>query len=199
MKYPQGYLFLEESTQLPVLSTVQAWFTAKTEIYLPGVSPKSKLLDDRVAMLAGIHGYITKAKGVGLNMGCIVFNDTKLSQTFMLAHSTDIKKIYWIDSAEKARDIKKLDVAIRLCRRFDAYVEQFGETYYELTNYIFKKTGQTMVGDQDIERFVMGRAWGSVSEAEIHIRQIAKNETRAGVLVRLDLGAKLEESNHAEV
>jgi hypothetical protein len=199
MKYPQGYLFLEESTQLPVLSTVQAWFTAKTEIYLPGVSPKSKLLDDRVAMLAGIHGYITKAKGVGLNMGCIVFNDTKLSQTFMLAHSTDIKKIYWIDSAEKARDIKKLDVAIRLCRRFDAYVEQFGETYYELTNYIFKKTGQTMVGDQDIERFIMGRAWGSVSEAEIHIRQIAKNETRAGVLVRLDLGAKLEESNHAEV
>ena len=199
MKYPQGYLFLDESTQLPVLSTVQAWFTAKTEIYLPGVSPRSKLLDDRVAMLAGIHGYITKAKGVGLNMGCIVFNDTKLSQTFMLAHSTDIKKIYWIDSAEKARDIKKLDVAIRLCRRFDAYVEQFGETYYELTNYIFKKTGQTMVGDQDIERFIMGRAWGSVSEAEIHIRQIAKNETRAGVLVRLDLGAKLEESNHAEV
>lgn len=199
MKYPQGYLFLDESTQLPVLSTVQAWFTAKTEIYLPGVSPRSKLLDDRVEMLAGIHGYITKAKGVGLNMGCIVFNDTKLSQTFMLAHSTDIKKIYWIDSAEKARDIKKLDVAIRLCRRFDAYVEQFGETYYELTNYIFKKTGQTMVGDQDIERFIMGRAWGSVSEAEIHIRQIAKNETRAGVLVRLDLGAKLEESNHAEV
>ena len=199
MKYPQGYLFLDESTQLPVLSTVQAWFTAKTEIYLPGVSPRSKLLDDRVAMLAGIHGYITKAKGVGLNMGCIVFNDTKLSQTFMLAHAADIKKIYWIDSAEKARDIKKLDVAIRLCRRFDAYVEQFGETYYELTNYIFKKTGQTMVGDQDIERFIMGRAWGSVSEAEIHIRQIAKNETRAGVLVRLDLGAKLEESNHAEV
>ena len=68
MKYPQGYLFLDESTQLPVLSTVQAWFTAKTEIYLPGVSPRSKLLDDRVAMLAGIHGYITKAKGVGLNM-----------------------------------------------------------------------------------------------------------------------------------
>ena len=56
-----------------------------------------------------------------------------------------------------------------------------------------------MVGDQDIERFIMGRAWGSVSEAEIHIRQIAKNETRAGVLVRLDLDAELKESDHAKV
>lgn len=56
-----------------------------------------------------------------------------------------------------------------------------------------------MVGDQDIERFIMGRAWGSVSEAEIHIKKIAKNETRAGVLVRLDLSMELEELNHAEV
>jgi len=199
MKYPQGYLFLDESTQLPVLSTIQAWFTAKTEIYLPGVSPRSKLLDDRVAMFAGIHGYITKAKGVGLNMRCIVFNDTKLSQTFMLAHSTDIKKIYWIDSAEKARDIKRLAAVIRQSQVFSLCVEQFGETYYELADYIFKKTGQTMVGDPDIQRFISGRFWGSTSEAEIHIRQIAKNETRAGVLVRLDLGAELEESNHAEV
>ena len=199
MKYPQGYLFLDESTQLPVLSTVQAWFTAKTEIYLPGVSPRSKLLDDRVAMFAGIHGYITKAKGVGLNMRCIVFNDTKLSQTFMLAHGSDIKKIYWIDSAEKVREIKKLDVAIRLSQRFDSYVDQCGDTYQAMADYIFKKTGQAMVGDPDIQRFISGRFWGTKSEAEIHIRQIAKNETRAGVLVRLDLSMELEESNHAEV
>ena len=197
MKYPQGYLFLDESTQLPVLSTVQAWFTAKTEIYLPGVSPRSKLLDSRVAMLAGIHRHITKR--AELQMGCIVFNDTKLSQTFMLAHAADIKRIYWIDSAEKAREIKKLDVAIRLSQRFDSYVDQCGDTYQAMADYIFKKTGQAMVGDPDIQRFISGRFWGTKSEAEIHIRQIAKNETRAGVLVRLDLSMELEESNHAEV
>jgi hypothetical protein len=197
MKYPQGYLFLDESTQLPVLSTIQAWFTAKTEIYLPGVSPKSKLLDSRIAMLADIHQHITKR--AELQMGCIVFNDTKLSQTFMLAHGSDIKKIYWIDSAEKARDIKELDFAIRLSQRFDFYADQCVDTYQTMAAYIFEKTGQTMVGDPDIQRFISGRFWGSTSEAEIHIRQIAKNETRAGVLVRLDLGAELEESNHAEV
>ena len=197
MKYPQGYLFLDKSTELPVLSTIQAWFTAKTEIYLPGVSPKSKLLDSRIAMLAGIHRHITK-RGE-FQMGCIVFNDTKLSHTFMLAHGSDIKKIYWIDSAEKARDIKHLDFAIRLSQRFDSYVDKCGDTYQAISDYIFKKTGQTMVGDPDIERFISGRFWGSTSEAEIHIRQIAKNETRAGVLVRLDLSMELEESDHAEV
>ena len=197
MKYPQGYLFLDKSTELPVLSTIQAWFTAKTEIYLPGVSPKSKMLDSRIAMLAEIHRHITK-RGE-FQMGCIVFNDTKLSQTFMLAHGSDIKKIYWIDSAEKARDIKKLAAVIRQSQVFSLCIEQFGETYFELADYIFKKTGQTMVGDPDIQRFISGRFWGSTSEAEIHIRQIAKNETRAGVLVRLDLSMELEESDHAEV
>jgi len=197
MKYPQGYLFLDKSTQLPVLSTIQAWFTAKTEIYLPGVSPKSKLLDDRIAMLAGIHRHITK-RGE-FQMGCIVFNDTKLSQTFMLAHGSDIKKIYWIDSAEKARDIKNLAAVIRKSQVFSLGIEEFGKTYFELADYIFKKTGQTMVGDPDIQRFISGRFWGSTSEAEIHIRQIAKNETRAGVLVRLDLSMELEESDHAQV
>ena len=60
MKYPQGYLFLDEQTTLPVLSTVQAWFTAKTEIYVPGLSPKSKLLDGRIEQLAGMHRHIWK-------------------------------------------------------------------------------------------------------------------------------------------
>ena len=49
------------------------------------------------------------------------------------------------------------------------------------------KTGATLAGDADIDRFFMGRMWGTTSEAEIHIRQIAKNETRAGALRRIDL------------
>jgi hypothetical protein len=45
----------------------------------------------------------------------------------------------------------------------------------------------------------MGRLWGTTSEAEIHIRQIAKNETRAGVLIRLDLEAQAAEVHDAAV
>ena len=132
-------------------------------------------------------------------MKCIVFNDTRVSRTFMLANGTDIKKIYWIDSAQKAKDIRRLAVVIRQSQMLSSYIEQSADTYQKLSEYILNKTGQTLVGDPDIHRFVSGRFWGTKSEAEIHIRQIAKNETRAGVLVRLDLDAELEESDHAKV
>ena len=197
MKYPQGYLFLNEKTTLPVLSTVQAWFTAKTEIYVPGLSPKSKLLDGRIEQLAGMHRHIWKRSDY--QMKCIVFNDTRVSQTFMLAHTTDIKKVYWIDSAEQAKEIKTLGAVIRESQRFSSYVDQCGDIYSDLADYIFHKTGQTLVGDADIHRFITGRAWGSTSEAEIHIRQIAKNETRAGVLMRFDLEGQTAEVHDAAV
>ena len=197
MKYPQGYLFLDETTKLPVLSIIKAWFTAKTDIYVPGLCPRSKLLDDRIELLAEIHNHISKRRDY--QMKCIVFNDTRVSRTFMLTNGTDIKKIYWIDSAQKAKDIRRLAVAIRQSQMLSSYIEQSADTYQKLSDYILNKTGQTLVGDPDIQRFVSGRFWGTKSEAEIHIRQIAKNETRAGVLVRLDLDAELEESDHAKV
>lgn len=197
MKYPQGYLFLDEAVNLPKLTTIQAWFTAKTPIYVPGLSPKSKLQDDRIKQLAEIHRFIGKRSDY--QMKCIVFNDTKVSQTFMLAHGADIKKVYWIDSAEQAKEIKTLGAVIRESQRFSSYVDQCGEAYRDLADYIFHKTGRTMVGDADIERFIMGRAWGTTSEAEIHIKQIAKNETRAGVLIRFDLEGQTAEVHDAAV
>ena len=197
MKYPQGYLFLDEAVQLPQLPIIQAWFTAKTPIYVPGLSPKSKLLDDRIKQLAEIHRFIWKRSDY--QMKYIVFNDTKVSQTFMLAYGTEIKKVYWIDSAEQAKEIRTLGVVIRESQRFSSNVDHCGETYRELADYIFQKNGRTMLGDADIERFIMGRAWGTTSEAEIHIKQIAKNETRAGVLIRFDLEGQMAEVHDAAV
>jgi len=192
MKYPQGYLFLDEAVNLPKLTTIQAWFTAKIDIYVPELSPKSKLLDGRIDQLAEIHRFIGKRSDY--QMKCIVFNDTKVSQTFMLAHGTEIKKVYWIDSAQQAKEIKTLCAAVRESQVFSSYVDQCADTYQNLANYILEKSDQVMVGDAEIQRFMMGRFWGTTSEAEIHIRRIAMNETRAGVLIRLDL-----EDQEAEV
>ncbi len=197
MHFPQGYLFLDNQTELPVLSTIQAWFKTTTEIYVSGLSPKSNLFDDRIELLAGLHRHIWKCSDY--RMKCIVFNDTRVSSTFMLAHSTDIKKVYWIDSAEQAKEVKKVWRAVEKSELLTGQIIKSNEIYENLAGYILKKTGQTLVGDADIERFYMGRLWGSTSEAEIHIRQIAKNETRAGVLIRLDLEAQAAEVHDAAV
>ncbi len=185
MKYPQGYIFLGEMTKLPPLATLQAWFKSGTEIYVSGVSRKVKVMEERISKLAELHRHAwTKSD---YQMQCIVFAGSSVTPTFLLAHGTDVLKVYWIDSVEQVREIDRVMKSIYDAKLLNSYIQSVRHTYTKLSEYIKTKTGATLVGDAEIEQFFMGRAWGTTSEAEIHIRQIAKNETRAGVLRRIDL------------
>ena len=185
MKYPQCYIFLKEKTQLPPITTLQSWFKTGTEIYVKGLSRDSKVLDDRIALLEELHRHAWKKSDY--QMKCIVFSDTIVSSTFLIAHSSDLIKVYWIDSPEHAKEIKQVSKHIRMSMNLTHSICSVEENYSSLSEYIYNKTGSMLVGDAEIQRFFMGRDWGTFSEAEIHIRQIAKNETRAGVLRRIDL------------
>jgi len=193
MKYPQGYIFLNEKTKLPPLDMLAKRFPAGADIYVRGVSKASKVLDDRIALLEELHRYAMKKSGY--QMQCVVFCGTAVSELFLIAHSSSLLKVYWIDSWDQAKKIKQLSKHIHCAMELRHYIREVRETYSALTNYIFANTGQTLTGDADIERFFSGRDWGTTTEAEIHIRQIAKNETRAGILRRFDL----EESEEAQL
>ena len=104
----------------------------------------------------------------------------------------DLIKVYWVDSEDQAKEIEELSRYIDCARQLDIHIVNVRETYSSMSKYIYSKTGQRLTGDADIERFFSGRDWGTRTEAEIHIRQIAKNETRAGVLWRIDLENQLE-------
>ena len=190
MKYPQGYIFLNQTAKLPPLPTVQAWFGGRTAIYVRGVSKPSKVLDDRIALLEELHRYTVKRSAY--TMQCIVFCGTAVSDFFLMSNPGDILKVYWVDSAAEAKKIKELSIYIHYAAELSLQIGRVRETYSNLTNYIHSKTGHTLTGDADIERFFSGRDWGTTSEAEIHIRQIAKNETRAGVMRRFDLEKETE-------
>jgi hypothetical protein len=185
MKYPQGYIFLNEQTKLPPLATLQAWFGGGADIYVRGVSKPSKVLDDRIALLEELHRYAMKKSDY--QMQCVVFCGTAVSELFLIAHSSSLLKVYWIDSSEQAHKLKELSKYIRCALQVSHHIYKLKEEYSSLAEYIHTKTGQSLVGDTEIERFFIGRNWGTTSEAEIHIRQIAKNETRAGILRRFDL------------
>jgi len=185
MKYPQCYIFLNEKTQFPPLSTLQAWFKAKTEIYVKGLSRDSKVLDDRITLLEELHRHAWKKSDY--QMKCIVISDTIVSSTFLIAHRSDLIKVYWIDSPEHAKEIKQVSKHIRMSMNLTHSICSVEKNYSSLSEYIYNKTGSMLVGDAEIQRFFMGRNWGTISEAEIHIRRIAKSETRAGVLRRIDL------------
>ena len=185
MKYPQGYIFLNEKTKLPPPATLQAWFGGSAEIYVRGASKPSKVLNDRIALLEELHRYAMKKSDY--QMQCVVFCGTAVSELFLIAHSSSLLKIYWIDSWDQAKKIKQLSKNIYHAMELRHHIRDVRETYSALTNYILANTGQLLTGDEDIERFFSGRDWGTTTEAEIHIRQIAKNETRAGILRRFDL------------
>jgi len=190
MKYPQGYIFLNAKTKLPPMEVLKKRFPAGADIYVRGVSKASKVLDDRIALLQDVHRYTVKNSAY--NMQCVVFCGTAVSDFFLMASTGDILKVYWIDSSEQAKKIKQLSSYINYAMQLDHHIIDVRETYSTLTNYIYSKTGQTLTGDADIERFFSGRDWGATTEAEIHIRQIAKNETRAGLLRRFDLEKETE-------
>jgi hypothetical protein len=185
MRYPQCYIFLDENSKLPSLSVLQAWFGPKSEVYLQGVSTTSKTLESRITLLQQLHRIAFKK--ADYQMHCIAFRGTSVSTFFMTAHGESILKVYWIDSPEQAKSIKGVARQIENVAHFRCLLDLVEQSYRSMSNYIYAKTGQSIVGDTDIHRFFIGRHWGSISEAEIHINQIAKNETRAGVLQRLDL------------
>ena len=95
----------------------------------------------------------------------------------------------WIELAHKLKELSKY---IRCALQVSHNIYKLQKEYSSLAKYIHRKTGQSLVGDTEIERFFIGRNWGTTSEAEIHIRQIAKNETRAGLLRRFDLEKETE-------
>jgi len=185
MDYPQGFIFLKEKTKLESLSTLQAWFTADVEIYLQGQSPNSKVLDQKIKNLSEIHRFVWKKSDY--QMQCIAFNHTMVSHAFLWAHNSDVLKVYWIDSKEHHLEVSGLAKRIKSALQFSYLLHELEACHMAMANYIFAKTGQTMLDQTEVDRLMMGRAWGTPSEIEIHMRKIAKSETRAGLLRRIDL------------
>ena len=185
MKYPQCYVFLSAQAKLPALDVLQKWFETKRELYVRGVSRKSKLLNEEIDNLENLHHFaFNRHDGP---MQCIVFSGTELKPIFLWAHLNDVLMVYWIDSPKHATQLHKLYECIYTTINFQEFIYEIKDAYHQMSKYIFSKTGKKPVGDDDIQRYFMGRAWGTFSEAEIHVKQIAKNETRAGILRRIDL------------
>lgn len=185
MKYPQCYVFLSEQTKLPALDVLQAWFETKRELYVRGVSRTSRTLNAEIEHLENLHRFVfNRYDG---QMQCIVISGTEVNPIFLWAHLNDVLKVYWIDSPKHATQLHKLYDCIYTTIRFQEFISEIEDAYRYVSNYIYAKLGKRPVGDDNIHRFFIGRHWGTFSEAEIHVKQIAKNETRAGVLRRIDL------------
>lgn len=195
MNYPQGYILLKESTKLPPLEVLEAWFETKREIYVRKVSRTSRKLNAKIDRFEELHRFAFNSNDT--QMQCIVFSGTAVSPAFIWAHIDDILKVYWIDSPNHALNLYDLDECIQVVINFQSSLKYLRDSYETVSSYIYRKRGVRPVGDDDLLRYFSGRNWGTFSEAEIHVKQIAKSETRAGILRRIDLEG-INKSNSAQ-
>jgi hypothetical protein len=167
------------------LEVLKAWFETKREIYVRKVSRTSRKLNKKIERFEELHRFAFKR--ADYQMQCIVISGTAISPAFLWAHINDILKVYWIDSPEHDEHLSHLDACIELTTDFQACLRHLDFAYTEISNYIYAKLEQRPLGDDILQRYFMGRNWGTFSDVEIHVAQIAKNETRAGILRRIDL------------
>ena len=185
MRYPQAYVLIDKNYEMPSPATVKGWCKSKSPVYIQGVSKKSASMEERIKAIKEIHDHLG-GKG-GYSDHTVVFTGKKVGYFLTIALGNYLRKIYWIDSAAHAASIMKVRNAMETAMAFKFHIQDAHDAYYRVSNFISKHTGDQPFRDEQIERLFDSRMWGDRSTAEQHLKRIAKNETRAGILNRLDL------------
>lgn len=185
MRYPQAYVLIDKQFELPSIKTLQTWCKSKSPVYIQGVSEKNASMEDRINAILEIHGHLDSKSRYSNQV--IVFNGTKIGHFLAIAVGNYLNKVYWIDSSKHAESIMQVRSAIDTALSFQFHLHEAHDAYWQVSKFISKHTGDQPYRDEQIDRVFQSRMWGDRSTAEHHLKRIAKNETRAGILNRLDL------------
>ena len=198
MKFPRCCLAIDKKYELPSLETIQKWAQTNEPVYVENVSEFDHHLQVQSFKFLEIHNLIHSRMDDEVHL--ITFNGTAVGINLIMALGSHLKKVYWADSEEHLNEIirfvdrlKDLEAFKRACSAADSALAC-------LIDLIWEKTGSGIVGDDAYWRSVSGREfWGDKSEAEIVLRKIARDITRAGVLRRIDLECDQAEPSEISV
>jgi len=186
MKFPRCCLAIDKKYQLPPLETIQKWAQTNEPVHVENVSEFDHHLQVQSLKFLEIHNLIRNNADDDVQL--IIFHGKAVSSILLMALGSHLEKVYWADSEQHLNEINRfvdrlvdLEAFKRACNAADSALAC-------LIDLIWEKTGSGIVGDDAYWRSVSGReCWGDKSEAEIVLRKIARDITRAGVLRRIDL------------
>lgn len=185
MQYPQAYVLIDKQFELPSIETLQIWCKSKSPVYIQGVSEKNESMEARINNILEIHGHLDSNSHYSNQV--VVFTGKKVGYFMNVAFGNYLRKIYWIDSSKHAESISRVRKAIDTAISFHICLDEAHDAYFRVSQFISNHTGDLPFRDAQIDKFFQSRMWGDRSTAEQHLKRIAKNETRAGILNRLDL------------
>jgi len=187
MDYPRAFVFIDGDADIPPLASVRKWFGSKraSDVYIQGQSPQDDELDRAIETITHIRNY-TKSEPKS-NQHCVVVSTRQISPIAQQALSERWDTTSWMDSEAHQENLERLSHAIIKAQDFNALFEQLNLNYSSLAQYIRETTCQSMIADPDLTRLFSGRNVMARTEVEAHIKKIVQDETRSGVLWRIDL------------
>lgn len=185
MNYPQAFLVISQGYELPDISVLQGWAHVEEPIYVKDVSNIDEEIDVKIEEIKNLHKYLNK-KDYERNR-VIVLSGTAIGYFLIIALGNYLQKVYWIDNEDQAEKIGYINYAIESAHEFNESIMIARRAYANIENCVGELLHDTVLRDDSLERFFISRMWGDQSIAEHQLRRIAKNETRAGILNRVDL------------
>ena len=186
MKFPRCCLAIDKKYELPPLETIQKWAQTDDPVYVENVSKFDHHLQVQSFNFLEIHKLIHNNADDEVHL--ITFHGTAVGVNLIMALGAHLKKVYWADSEEHLDEIDLFVDRLEDLEAFKGACDAADAALSSLTDLIWEKTGSGLLGDDAYWRSVSGRDyWGDKSEADIVLRKIARDITRAGVLRRIDL------------
>ena len=192
MKFPRCCVAIDKQYELPPLETIQKWAQSDDPVYVANVSEFDHHLQVLSVNFFEIHNLIHNNTFYDVHL--ITFHGTAVSSFLTMALGSHLKKVYWADSKDHLDEIDEFVDRLENLEAFKNACVAADTALSSLTDLIWEKTGSRLLGDDAYWRSVSGRDYfGDKSEAEIVLREIARDLSRAGVLRRIDLeGASAE-------
>ena len=192
MNFPRCYVAIDKKYELPPLETIRKWAQTDYPVYVQNVSEFDDSLHIQTVDFLDIHDLIHSR--VDDDVQLIIFHGKAVSSILLMALGSHLKKVYWADSEEHLNEINRFVHRLKDLEAFKRACNAADSALACLIDLIWEKTGSGIVGDDAYWRSVSGReCWGDKSEAEIVLRKIAGDLSRAGVLRRIDLEDELAE------
>lgn len=187
MDYPRAFVFINGDEDMPPLASVRKWFGSKisSDVYVPGQSPVDEELDQAIETMSDILYYADCLSDT--DQHCVVVSTRQISPIAQQALSERWDTTSWMDSEAHHKKLKRLSDVVFKAQDFNALFEQLDLNYSSLAQYICETTGQSMIAEPDLTRVFSGRNVMARTEVEAHIKKIVQDETRSGVLWRIDL------------
>jgi hypothetical protein len=196
MNYPQAFVLVNKSAELPCLEVLQSLLGSTTthDVYVQGITKEDKDLENTIRSMMMFSGYLDPKPNTP--MRCVIASTTNVSGLDKEPLTNQIRHIFWIDSVKHLKNIEFISSAVAIMYAIVDKLDEAAELHESLATFVQqvgKKPESFVPRSTSYFETMMDQA---TSDIEKLLRTITQNGTRTNMRRRKDL-ERLEGSQQA--